>query len=97
MIQTCDEDGCVWMLLLPNSCKKDAKYPVMASSDAPSSSGVLTTELVCIDGKETESGFGYVVANLELIDKLIRNSEAMRLCLVYDVNDGVCTVYRIIL
>ncbi len=93
LIQTCDEDGCVWMLLLPNSCKKDAKYPIMAASDAPSSS-VLTTELVCIDGKETESGFGYVVANFDLIDKLIRNPEAKRIGFVYAVNDGDFTVVR---
>src|SRR5262245_64215442 len=57
LMQICNEDGCVWALTLPNACKEDAKYAVMAASDA-SDDNVVVTELVCLSGKSHKDGFG---------------------------------------
>jgi hypothetical protein len=80
-------------LTLPNACKEDAKYPVMAASDA-SDDNVVVTELVCLSGEAHKSGFGYALLDFDRIDALIRNPKAKRVGFAYALRDGDFMVVR---
>ena len=87
LMQTCTEDGCAWALILPKACKEDAKYAVMAATDAPDDN-VVVTELVCLSGKPHKDGFGYALLDFDRIDALIRNPKAKRVGFTYALSDG---------
>ncbi len=85
-----ESQGCMYLVATNTACESDAKYPILANSDA----GAVVLEIVCrgsFDSNGTKK-YRYVFTDFDSIDGIVR--KAIRVGFAMPLKDGYFNVVR---